>query len=345
MRRSERSMCAIDTGDGLSVQARFYTKLEDNICRCDTCPRGCVIKPGKKGFCLSRENVDGELVSALYGGVAALHTDPIEKKPLYHFFPGSQILSIGTIGCNLACRFCQNWQLSRGRSFTDTMSPEQVIAQAKGSDSIGIAYTYNEPLIWYEFVYDCCKLARAAGLKNVLVTNGTLNPEPFDELLPLVDAMNVDLKGDARFYRELADSVLDPVKRNIAEAAKSIHVEVTNLLVTGENDSEKQVRELVDFVASIDRKTPLHFSRYFPNYKLKNEPTPLSSLERAYSIAREKLDFVYLGNVSGPLGSDTVCPNCGAVSVKRNGYFVQPIAFELDGSCAACGHFLGIVAS
>ena len=327
------------------VEARFYSKLENNVCRCDTCPRGCVIAPGKHGYCHSRENVDGVLVSALYNKVAAIAMDPIEKKPLYHFYPASKILSIGTVGCNLGCKFCQNWHLSRGEAGTRDVSPEEIIQKAKEGGSSSIAYTYNEPFIWYEYVLDCCKLAHKEGLLNVFVTNGTLNPDPFDELLPYIDAMNVDLKGDANFYREMADSTIEPVLRNIRKASQITHVEITNLLIPGKNDSVEQIRELVDFVASVDPKIPLHFSRYFPNYKLDSPPTDEHLMMRAHKIVSEKLDFVYLGNIMSDVGQDTVCPNCGQLNVRRSGYYTKIQGVNEKGHCKNCDYYLNIVTS
>lgn len=327
----------------MEIEALYYTRLDDGVCRCDLCPRGCVIKPGKKGYCLSRENVDGRLMSALYGKVAAMQVDPIEKKPLYHFLPGTDLLSIGTIGCNLGCKFCQNWHLARGKSRTVDVTPEEVIEKAKREGGKSIAYTYNEPLVWYEFVTDCCRLAHASGLKNVFVTNGTLNPEPFDELLEQIDALNIDIKGDAKFYEEMSDSVLEPVKRNIQKAAQVTHVEVTTLLVTGKNDSDETITEIVDFIASVDPKIPLHFSRYFPNYKFDASPTDVEVMRRAFSIAREKLQFVYLGNVNTDKGRDTYCPSCMTPAVRRLGYSTQLVGVDLKGHCAACGFDLNIV--
>lgn len=325
------------------VEARYYTRLENDHCRCDTCPRGCIIKPGKHGYCLSRKNNAGRLISALYGKVAAVQSDPIEKKPLYHFMPGSSILSIGTVGCNLGCRYCQNWHLSRGDAATRGLTVQQVVDRAVQEGSGGIAYTYNEPLVWYEFVFDCCTLARERGLKNVFVTNGSLNPKPFDALLPLVDAMNIDLKGDERFYRELTDSPRNPVLRNIRAASDIAHVEVTNLLVTGQNDAPDQIEELVDFIAGVDPRMPLHFSRYFPNYKFEAAPTSLDAMQQAYAIASAKLNFVYLGNVRSDQGQDTVCPRCSTVAIRRSGYWTQVLAVNRDGCCATCQNDLNVV--
>ena len=326
-------------------EARFYSKLENNICRCETCPRACVIKPGKHGYCYSRENAGGALISALYGKVAAVAVDPIEKKPLYHFFPGSRILSIGTIGCNLGCKFCQNWHLSRGGAGTREIQPQEIITRSKEGGSVGIAYTYNEPFIWYEYVYDCCKLARSEGLQNVFVTNGTLNPEPFDEILPLIDALNMDLKGDADFYTEMADSTIEPVLRNIRQAADRAHIEITNLLVPGKNDSIAQIQELVDFTASVNPKIPLHFSRYFPNYKLDTPQTDENVMVQAHRIASEKLEFVYIGNMLTEAGQDTVCPKCGHLCIRRTGYFTKVRGVDSKGHCSNCDYDLNIVTS
>ena len=324
------------------AECRYYEAGEEYL-QCQLCPWHCRISPDKTGRCGVRKNVEGVLRSLNYAEVTSAHMDPIEKKPLYHFMPGSSILSIGTIGCNLGCKFCQNWHLSRGKSATRDLDPEEAVQIAVSEGSDGIAYTYNEPLVWYEYVYDCCKAARDRGLKNVFVTNGTLNPEPFDELLPLIDALNVDLKGDARFYKEISDSVIEPVLRNIKKAAQTAHVEVTNLVVTGQNDSAEQIGELVDFVASVNPKIPLHFSRYFPNYKFDAPATSEFKLREAFKIAREKLEFVYLGNIMIEQGRDTVCPNCETVNIQRSGYHTRVLAVDTDGRCKSCGHDLNIV--
>jgi len=327
------------------VEALFYTKLDDKKCRCDLCPRGCEINPGGKGYCLSRENRDGKLISALYGKAAASNVDPIEKKPLYHFLPGTKIFSMGTIGCNLGCRYCQNWQLSRGKSPVQDATCEDVMEWAGQGNAGGIAYTYNEPLIWYEFVLDCAGLAHQKGLKNILVTNGVLNPEPFDKLLPYIDGMNIDLKGDSRFYKELTDSTIEPVLRNILEASKYTHVEITNLLVTDQNDSEEQIGELVEFISSINPAIPVHFSRYFPNYKFDAPPTSPDTFAKVYRIAREKLEFVYFGNIMAQKGQHTSCPNCKTMNIQRRGYEIEVLAVSRDGRCSKCGYDLNIVTS
>lgn len=259
--------------------------------------------------------------------------------------PGTDILSIGTIGCNLGCKFCQNWHLSRGKASTENISPDQIIRSALESGSKGIAYTYNEPLVWYEFVYDCCVLAREKGVKNVFVTNGSLNPEPFDHLLPYIDAMNIDLKGDAGFYERMTDSPIEPVKRNIQAAGGKTHIEITNLLVSGENDSTDQVSELVDFIASINPQIPVHFSRYFPNYKHNAPPTKTATFDMVHAIAADRLEFVYFGNIRHEKGRNTLCPECGALNIERAGYYTNVQSVDTSGNCGVCGFDLNIKVS
>ncbi|HPQ67787.1 MAG TPA: AmmeMemoRadiSam system radical SAM enzyme [bacterium] len=330
--------------EGQPILARYQTQRDDQSCRCELCPRHCVIKPEASGFCLHRYNQDGQLFAAQYGEVAALAIDPIEKKPLYHFHPGSDIVSVGANGCNLACKFCQNWHLSCGHAQTRPLSPEELAATADRQGSIGIAFTYNEPLIWFEYILDTAALLKPRNLAVVLVTNGYLETEPFDELLPWIDAMNIDVKGDDRFYRELTGGRLAPVRRNVEAAHRAgVHVEVTNLLITGENDDEASVRDLVDWLASVSPDIPLHFSRYFPQHKFHAPQTPVASLERAAAIAREKLNFVFLGNVQLAHGSDTVCPHCGQTVIDRRGYLTNRRQLQPGGKCGHCGAQLKII--
>ena len=324
-------------------EAMYWEAVEGGKCRCRLCPHQCLIGPGKEGICQNKKNLDGTLMAFRYGEITALNLDPVEKKPLYHFFPGKSILSVGTFGCNLACAFCQNYHLWDGHCPTDPAGPEDLVAAAQRSRSFGLAYTYNEPYMSFEYVLDTAKLARAAGLKNVLVTNGYYNPEPFEELLPFIDAMNIDLKAIRDdFYKKLCKARVEPVKRTIARAAQSCLVEVTNLLVTGENDSDADVAALVDWVASVSVDLPLHFSAYHPMYKLDTPPTSLERLQRAYEIAAAKLHYVYLGNVLSNIGANTNCPHCGAVLVKRRGYTVQIENLRGD-KCGACGNKLNFV--
>jgi len=324
-------------------EAAYYEKLEKSRVHCHLCPRECLIADGARGICRVRSNVGGALYSDIYERVLAAHADPIEKKPLYHFHPGSTIFSIGTRGCNQRCRFCQNWEMIEGDSPGTRMTSDEVVKMAGRGGSIGVAYTYNEPMIWFEFVLECAGKIRAAGLKNVMVTNGSVNPEPLEELLPLIDAMNIDVKSmDDGFYRKICSSELAPVLATARRARESCHVEITNLLIPTLNDSDELIGELVDFVADLGRDTPLHFSAYYPCYKMTVEPTPLSTLERAYELARTRLDHVYLGNVRTLDAGNSCCPRCGGTVVERNGYATRVVGLDGD-RCSRCGGALPFV--
>jgi len=326
-------------------EARYYRSEDDGSVVCELCPQNCHIATGKEGLCRIRGNRDGTLVPLTYGRIVAAHMDPIEKKPLYHFLPGEDILSIGTAGCNLRCAFCQNWQLVEGAIPSSFTSPEQIVAEARRLGSAGIAYTYNEPGIWFEYLTDCARCAREAGLKNVLVTNGFMNPKPWAEICGVADAMNIDLKSmDPDFYKRLCKGNLEPVLDNIRTAAAACHVEVTNLIVTGENDTHELISQLVDFVASVRDTIPLHFSRYFPHRQFTAPPTPPETLEWAVATARTRLKYVYAGNINLSDTSDTVCPSCGAHVIRRSGYRTDTGGLR-DGTCAACGRELEIVTS
>ncbi len=324
-------------------EAQYYQKEKDDRVRCLLCPQGCRLAPGEKGKCLVRRNQGGILYALTYGKVAAVQMDPIEKKPLYHFYPGRQILSLGAIGCNLSCQFCQNYHLVEGKVPLDNLSPEQAVRLAREDNSVGIAYTYNEPLIWFEYVLDSARIAREEGLKNVLVTNGLINPKPLEELLPFIDAMNIDLKSIRdEFYRRLCGGFRDPVLKSIERSNQACHIELTNLLITGTNDSTEEIKELIDYVASLDRDIPLHFSRYFPHYQLNVPSTPVDKLMEAYELAKEKLNYVYLGNLWSDEGANTYCPKCKALLIQREGYATRIV--DLRGrSCQKCGGEIKIV--
>lgn len=323
-------------------EALFYDKKEDNLTACCLCPKMCTIKDGKAGFCRVRQNRKGKLYAVNYGECSSYALDPIEKKPLYHFYPGSYIFSLGTVGCNLKCGFCQNWEIAHGDPKTVRLVPEQVVKlaleQQGNYPNIGIAYTYSEPFMWYEFVYDTSQKARDVGLKNVLVTNGYINEAPLRNLLPYIDAMNVDVKAfKDKYYRETCNGRLEPVLRTVEIAFQACHIELTTLLVPGLNDSPEEIEELVDWVAALDKDIPLHFSRYFPNYKFNLEPTPLSSLKKAEEIARKKLPYVYLGNVVEPDAGNTYCPECGQELIKRVGYNTRILGLGKN-HCRNCGY-------
>lgn len=271
--------------------------------QCEICPHHCKIEEGQVGLCKARTNREGAIVSENYGKLTAFALDPIEKKPLYHFHPGSKILSVGSYGCNLNCPFCQNCDISMvGKEQIETQetSCEELIYKAaalKARGNIGIAYTYNEPLIGYEFVRDCAEAAKEKGLKNVLVTNGYICEEPLKELLPLIDAFNIDLKGFTEDYYHKLRGDLQTVKGSIELASKSCHVEVTTLIVPGENDREEEMEELSLWLAGVDPNIPLHISRFFPRWKMQDrEATPVKQVYRFAEIARRHLKYVYEGN-------------------------------------------------
>lgn len=282
--------------------AMYFNKIEASKVHCFLCPHQCVIKPDGLGACRARKNIDGELYSLNYGRVASIALDPIEKKPLYRFHPGSMILSAGTFGCNLKCSFCQNWSIAHENPELYHVTPSQLVEKAlefTGEGNIGIAYTYNEPSIWYEFVYETSKLAKEKQLANVLVTNGFIGKEPLENLLPYVDAMNIDVKAyTASFYSDICKGTLEDVKHTVEIAAKKCHVEVTTLVIPGKNDAIHEIEEMCRWLASISTDIPLHLSRYFPNYKMQDIPsTPKETLAAAKDKALEYLKYVYLGNV------------------------------------------------
>lgn len=270
---------------------------------CDLCPHACKLSDGKIGICHARKNEQGKIISINYGQITALALDPIEKKPLNHFYPGSRILSAGSFGCNLRCPFCQNSDISMSDesiSRARYMAPKQLIEQAvemKMRGNIGIAYTYNEPLIGYEYVMDCSKLAHKQGLKNVVVTNGYINKAPLQALLPHIDAMNIDLKGYTNKFYNIAGGKLDTVKNTIEMSAEQCHIEITTLIIPGLNDGKDEMREQCKWLASIRPTIPLHISRFFPRYKMQDRPpTPVDTIDQLADVAREYLDNVYLGN-------------------------------------------------
>jgi pyruvate formate lyase activating enzyme len=322
-------------------EALWYGPHERGVA-CRLCPKECVIGEGLTGFCRARRNVGGKLYAANYAACSSYALDPIEKKPLYHFYPGSYIFSLGTWGCNLACRFCQNWQIAQDEPDTVAMAPTAAVEAAAGAGrrNIGIAYTYSEPTVWYEFVLDTARVAKERGLKNVLVTNGFINPEPLAALLPHIDALNIDVKAfNDKFYREICAGRLAEVKRTVEQAAASAHVEVTCLVVPGLNDDAAELEALAAWLAGVGKDIPLHFSRYFPNYKLDAPPTPVATLERAYETARRHLRYVYVGNV-GTLGVNTHCPACGLMVIDR---LRRQSNLTAEKKCPRCGDGIAIV--
>ena len=323
------------------VEARYYRREGDYLI-CELCPNFCKIAEDKVGRCLGRKNIGGKLYAINYGEVVSMAIDPMEKKPLYHFYPGEEIFSVATYGCNLLCPFCQNWEISQKRSPSRYLSPENLIEEAKKHFTKFIAYTYTEPVIWFEYLLAVTKLAHEAGIKNVLVTNGMINEDPLRELLPHIDAMNIDLKSIRdEFYSNFIKGNLGTVLNTIRIAKKSCHIELTNLLIPGKNDKKEDIADLVDFVSELGKETVLHFSRYFPHYKLSLPPTPIETLRLAYKIGKEKLYYVYVGNVSG-FDNHTVCPGCGNLLVVRD-YFRAEIIGIKNRACARCGRKVDLI--
>lgn len=331
-------------------EAVFYSREEENL-RCHLCPHLCLIRDGHAGICRVRRNEQGTLMADNYGRIASIHLDPVEKKPLYHYHPGAMILSIGTVGCNLQCRFCQNHQISQSGTdklpLLSVMTPETLVNEAATIDgNIGIAYTYNEPVIWFEYVLDTARLAQARGLKNVMVTNGFVNSPALKELIPFIDAFNVDLKAFSEsFYRTQTFSRLAPVLeslRCIKDAGK--HLEITYLVIPGLNDDPSAFEEMLRWIQqNMGDQIPLHLSRFFPAYRMNCAPTPMHTLRRLYEMASLQMPFVYLGNVSyQETGRDTQCPSCGQLAIKRLGYDVDLQGLDEEGACSLCGYKISI---
>ncbi len=323
--------------------AAHFEKHERGAITCLLCPAGCLLPIGKTGICRSRSNQAGVLVTDNYGELVTLALDPIEKKPLYHYYPGSSILSTGPNCCNLGCLHCQNWGISQKKTETVYYTPERLAEAAVESQSLGVAFTYSEPVVWFEYIMDVAPLLRAKGLKVVLVTNGFINRAPLDELLKVTDAMNIDLKSiRPEFYTRICKGKLDPVLDTIGQAAATnVHLELTNLIIPGENDSDDDLQGVIDFVAAVRDTIPVHFSAFHPDYQLERPATPPSTLLRAFGLARARLKFVYLGNASTAVGRDTMCPSCGVVLIRRIGFTASVVGLSGD-RCRNCGYETGI---
>lgn len=334
-------------------EALLYRKLKDKIVQCQTCALYCVIRPGNRGTCGVRENRDGRLYSLVYGKAIACHIDPIEKKPFFHFLPGTYSLSIATVGCNFACRNCQNWQQSQGPKLSgkiegEDLPPKELVKRAKENNLPSISYTYTEPTIFLEYALDTMKLAKKEGLKNNWVTNGFMSKEAFKAVAPYLDAANVDLKGfTEEFYRENCRGRLEPVLETLKRMKeKKIWVEVTTLVIPTLNDTEKIFRGIANFIKNqLGPETPWHVIQFSGaiSWKLQYLPdTPAETLERAYKIGKEAgLKYVYTGNIPGLETEDTFCSKCGAKMIDRTGYRIT--RYDKDGKCSECGEGLDLI--
>lgn len=309
---------------------------------CIVCPHQCMIPEGKTGICGVRKNSGGKIELLTYGVLSGLALDPIEKKPLYHFFPGSNILSAGSWGCNMKCDFCQNYHISQEIyvNQADRISPGQLLGEVRRAPgNIGIAFTYNEPVIWYEFIKDTASEVKKEGYFTVMVTNGFVSEEILKEYLGFIDAFNVDLKAfNNDFYRKVAKAKLDPVKKTlkmIAESGK--HLEITTLVIPGLNDSKAEMDKEAGWISDeLGRDVPFHLSRYFPKYRRTDPATPYGTLKELYETAARHLSYVYMGNTALDAGLSTICPECGTVITRRTGYTIEQLNTS-DGKCSGCG--------
>lgn len=336
---------------GKMQEAAFYQTAPEGKVKCLLCPHHCLISEGLSGTCNVRVNRDGKLFSLVYGQPAALHSDPIEKKPLYHFYPGRQILSIGTKGCNLRCSHCQNYSISQcavvhenhGREFSPSLLVKKAVSLP---GNLGIAYTYNEPTIFYEYMVETAEMIHAEGMKNVMVSNGFIEEEPLLSLIPHIDAFNIDLKSFSdKFYRDITGGRLKPVMRTLQTiAAAGKHLEITLLVIPALNDGIEEFTMMRDWIASeLGSDTPLHLSRYFPAYKMALPPTTVSTLLKLAGIAREELHFVYTGNMADDEYSSTYCPNCNNCVIERSGYHTNVTGLTNDSSCTQCGKLVAVI--
>ncbi len=325
-------------------EALFYEKINKKV-RCHLCNHHCIIKEGKRGICSVRENHAGKLYSLVYGKSVATSVDPIEKKPLFHFYPGTTAYSVATVGCNFRCLHCQNWEISQMpkdkevKILGDALSPEEVVANAKGKGCQSIAYTYTEPTIFFEYAYDTAKLAHKEGIQNIFVTNGYTSAEAIKEIAPYLDAANVDLKGFSKdFYRKICGARLQPVLDNIRLYKElGIWIEITTLIIPGHNDDEHQLREITEFIKGVGEDIPWHITAFYPAYKLLDvPPTAIESLRKARDIGMKGgLRYVYEGNIRGEGGESTFCYSCGELLIDRLGFEIIENTL-IDGTCPKC---------
>lgn len=325
-------------------EALFYQTLEDGSVQCELCPNLCLLAKNQVGRCRVRQNIDGKLYSLVYSKPVTINIDPIEKKPFYHFLPGEKTYSLATVGCNLRCQFCQNWDISQ-RNPGDVKSmdytPEEIVEEAIKQGAKIISFTYSEPTVFYEYMLDIAKIAKQKGLKTTIISNGYINKEPLEKLIPYIDAIKIDLKGfDDKYYQDVVGGRLEPVLETLKFLAKQkVHLEIVNLLVTGLNDKEKEIKDMSLWIKeNLGTDIPLHFSRFYPLYKLENlPPTPEETVKKARSIAMSVgLKYVYTGNITDEEGSTTFCPDNHEPLIKRKGYFIEENKVDKEGMGEGC---------
>ncbi|NLI84601.1 MAG: AmmeMemoRadiSam system radical SAM enzyme [Propionibacterium sp.] len=326
--------------------AGYWHRTEDGRVQCDLCPRECRLRPGQRGFCFVRANEDGQLVLTTYGRSSGFCIDPVEKKPLNHFLPGTQVFSFGTAGCNLACKYCQNWEISTSREMNllaEEASPSQIARTAANWQCSSVAFTYNDPVIFAEYAIDTAVACRAAGLASIAVTAGYINPEARRDFFAVMDAANIDLKGFSdSFYQQVTGARLRPVLDTISYAVHetNVWVELTTLLLPGYNDASSDLREMCRWIVTeLGPDVPLHFTAFHPDNRMRDLPrTPTRTLARARAIAQEEgLHYVYTGNIEDPDGQTTYCPNCKSPVIRRDRYTIDSYDLDAEGRCRVCG--------
>ena len=325
-------------------QALFYEEIGHDKVQCQLCPNNCILSNNERGNCQVRKNVKGKLISENFGFISFIQIDPIEKKPLYHFYPGSHILSLGSIGCNLSCDFCQNCEISQ--TSIDTYAsgqyydPSDVVSMARDDlENLGIAFTYNEPTVYFEYMLEIAKESKLLDMKNVMISNGYINKAPLQELLPYIDAFNIDLKAFTdSFYKKITNGHLEPVKETLKEIKRNgKHLEITNLVIPSQNDDLKTFTKMILWIRDeLGSDTVFHLSRYFPAYKSKITKTSLELLFNFCETAKKYLSYVYLGNVTGSESQNTICSGCGMIVISRYGNFIQKNGIDTNGNCTHC---------
>lgn len=327
-------------------QAYYFQGSPNKAINCKLCPQSCYLTPGDRGFCRTRVNIDGKLYTYSYGNPVSINIDPIEKKPLYHFLPGTKAFSLSTAGCNLRCLFCQNADISQHKPEDlrhYDLFPKQTVAAVesekfKDNKVKTIAYTYGEPVAYYDYMLDTSKLAQKSNIKNAVITAGYINKAPLNELMKYVDTIKIDLKGfNDQVYRKLTSSELQPTLETIKQINKKVWLEIVNLVVPTQNDNLEEIKQMSEWVKSLNKDIPLHFSRFDPQYKLQHlPPTPMQTLQKAYDIAKEVgLNYVYIGNVPHGDYENTYCPKCGKIAIERHGYIIKQMNIK-DGKCTEC---------